>query len=133
ALMGSQDGLAHLAMAVADPGDTAIVPDPGYPIYSASLALAGVEPYLLPLQTENGFLPKLEDIPADTASKARFILLNYPSNPLSAVADLTFFTKLVEYAKRHQLLIVHDAAYSEMAFDGFRPPSILEVPGAKGI
>lgn len=132
-LMGSQDGLAHLALAVTDPGDTVLVPDPGYPIYSASLVLAGVKPYFLPLRAENDFLPKLEDIPEETARKAKFILLNYPSNPLSAVATLEFFRKLVDYARRHELLIVHDLAYSEMAFDGFRPPSILEVEGAREI
>lgn len=132
-LMGSQDGLAHLAMAVADPGDIAIVPDPGYPIYSASLVLAGVTPYLLPLRAENGFLPKLAEIPERTAASAKFILLNYPSNPLSAVADFGFYEELVDFAKRHGMLIVHDAAYSEMAFDGFRPRSVLEVPGAKEI
>ncbi|MFC3767708.1 aminotransferase class I/II-fold pyridoxal phosphate-dependent enzyme [Paenibacillus sp. GCM10012303] len=132
-LMGSQDGLAHLAMAVADPGDVAIVPDPGYPIYSASLVLAGVTPYLLPLRADNGFLPRLNEIPEETAACAKFILLNYPGNPLAAVADFAFFEELVEYARRRDLLIVHDAAYSEMAFDGFRPRSVLEVPGAKDI
>ncbi|PYI57500.1 aminotransferase class I/II-fold pyridoxal phosphate-dependent enzyme [Paenibacillus flagellatus] len=132
-LMGSQDGLAHLAMAVADPGDTAIVPDPGYPIYSAGLALAGVTPYLLPLRAENGFLPRLDEIPEETAARAKFILLNYPSNPLSAVADFDFYERLVDYARERELLVVHDAAYSEMAFDGFRPRSVLEVPGAKEI
>jgi len=133
ALMGSQDGLAHLAMAVADPGDIAMVPDPGYPIYSASLVLAGVEPYFLPLKEENGFLPKLHEIPAETARKAKFILLNYPSNPLSAVATRPFFEELIAFAKRYDLLVVHDLAYSEMAFDGFRPMSILEVEGAKEV
>ncbi|KPV56849.1 aminotransferase [Paenibacillus sp. A3] len=132
-LMGSQDGLAHLAMAVTDPGDTVMVPDPGYPIYSASLVLAGVQPYHMPLRADNGFLPKLEDIPADVARQAKFMLLNYPSNPLSAVADLAFFERLVEYAREHELLLVHDLAYSEMSFDGFKPPSILEVKGAKDI
>ncbi|NEW08197.1 aminotransferase class I/II-fold pyridoxal phosphate-dependent enzyme [Paenibacillus sp. SYP-B3998] len=132
-LMGSQDGLAHLALSLCDPGDIAIVPDPGYPIYSASLVLAGVEPYLLPLRAENDFLPKLEDIPADVAAKAKFILLNYPSNPLSAVADRAFFEHLVAYAKKQDLLVIHDLAYSEMAFDGYRPMSILEVDGAKEV
>lgn len=130
-LMGSQDGLAHLAMAVADPGDTALVPDPGYPIYAASLVLAGVTPAFVPLRAENGFLPRLDEIPERTAKEAKFILLNYPSNPLSAVATLDFFRELVDYAHKHDLLIVHDLAYSEMAFEGFRPPSILEVEGAK--
>lgn len=132
-LMGSQDGLAHLAMAVADPGDGAFVPDPGYPIYAASLALAGVSALKLPLRKENGYLPQLENIPASEAAKAKFILLNYPSNPLSAVADLDFFERLAAFAHKHSLLIVHDAAYSEMAFDGFRPPSVLQVPGARDI
>ncbi|MCS7460819.1 LL-diaminopimelate aminotransferase [Paenibacillus doosanensis] len=132
-LMGSQDGLAHLAMAVADPGDLAMVPDPGYPIYSASLVLAGVEPYLLPLREENGFLPRLDEIPEEAARRAKFILLNYPSNPVSAVATRPFFEELVAFARKHGLLVVHDLAYSEMAFDGFRPMSILEIEGAKDV
>ncbi|TBL71432.1 LL-diaminopimelate aminotransferase [Paenibacillus thalictri] len=132
-LMGSQDGLSHLALAVTDPGDTALVPDPGYPIYAASLVLAGVEPYFMPLRADNDFLPRLEDIPQEVARKAKFMLLNYPSNPLSAIAPKSFFEQLVRYAKEHELLIVHDLAYSEMAFDGFRPPSILEIEGAKEI
>lgn len=132
-LMGSQDGLAHLAMAVTDPGDHVLVPDPGYPIYAASLVLAGVQPYFMPLRADNGFLPRLEDIPEETAKQAKFMLLNYPSNPLSAVATLPFFEQLVAYARKHDLLIVHDLAYSEMAFDGFRPPSILEVEGAREV
>lgn len=130
-LMGSQDGLAHLALAITDPGDIALVPDPGYPIYAAGLELAGVSPYFMPLTEGNGYLPKFDEIPPDIATKAKFILLNYPSNPLSAVADRQFFEQLVEFAKTYQLLIVHDLAYSEMAFDGFRPMSILEVEGAK--
>ena len=132
-LMGSQDGLAHLAMAITDPGDEALVPDPGYPIYAASLVLAGVEPVLMPLRSENGFLPVLADIPEETARRAKFMLLNYPSNPLSAVATPEFFRAAVDFARKHELLIVHDLAYSEMAFDGFRPPSILEIEGAKEV
>ncbi|NOU95720.1 aminotransferase class I/II-fold pyridoxal phosphate-dependent enzyme [Paenibacillus sp. LMG 31456] len=132
-LMGSQDGLAHLAMAITDPGDTVLVPDPGYPIYGASLVLAGVTPHFIPLREENDFLPKLEEIPQQIAQKAKFILLNYPSNPLSAVASYAFFEELVSYAKMHDLIIVHDLAYSEMAFDGFRPMSILEIEGAKEV
>lgn len=131
ALMGSQDGLAHLAMAVANPGDRAIVPDPGYPIYSASLVLAGVEPYPVPLRKENGFLPDLDAIPEEILDSSTFLLLNYPSNPLSAVADLSFFEKVLYLGFKHQLLIVHDIAYSELAFDGYRPPSILQLPDAK--
>ena len=131
ALMGSQDGLSHLAMAVANPGDTALVPDPGYPIYSASLVLAGVEPYPIPLLPEFDYLPDLDSIPAGVLDKSTFMLLNYPNNPLSAVADLSFFEKLVYLGFRHDLLLIHDIAYSELAFDGYRPPSILEIKDAK--
>jgi LL-diaminopimelate aminotransferase len=133
ALMGSQDGLAHLAMAIADPGDIALVPDPGYPIYSASLVLAGVTAYTMPLRAENNFLVEFDAIPLEIAQKAKFMLLNYPSNPLSAVADRTFFEQLVAYARQHEIIIVHDLAYSEMTFDGFTPVSVLQIPDAKDI
>ncbi|MCD1260938.1 aminotransferase class I/II-fold pyridoxal phosphate-dependent enzyme [Paenibacillus athensensis] len=132
-LMGSQDGLAHLAMSLCDPGDVAIVPDPGYPIYAASLVLAGVEAYKVPLREENGYLPKLHDIPVEVLKRAKFMLLNYPSNPLSAVADRSFFEELVAFAKQNELLVVHDLAYSEMAFDGYKPISILEIAGANEV
>lgn len=132
-LMGSQDGLAHLAMAVTDPGDVVLLPDPGYPIYAGSLVLAGVTPFFLPLREDHDYLPKLEDIPEVIARQAKFILLNYPSNPLSAVAPRHFFEWLVAYAKQYELLIVHDLAYSELAFDDFQPISILEIEGAKDV
>ncbi|RAV12940.1 aminotransferase class I/II-fold pyridoxal phosphate-dependent enzyme [Paenibacillus contaminans] len=131
ALMGSQDGLAHLALSITDPGDTALIPDPGYPIYAASLVIAGVSPHPMPLRAKNGFLPRLEDIPADVARKAKFMMLNYPGNPLSAVADRAFFEEAVAFAREYDILIVHDLAYSEMAFDGCRPESILQIEGAK--
>ncbi|THF76117.1 aminotransferase class I/II-fold pyridoxal phosphate-dependent enzyme [Cohnella fermenti] len=129
-LMGTQDGLAHLALAVTEPGDGALLPDPGYPVYQAGLAVAGVEMFPLPLLEENGYLPDFDAVPEAIWSRVRFMLLNYPSNPLSAVADLAFFEKAVRVAKQRGVLLVHDNAYSEMAFDGCRPPSILEVPGA---
>ncbi|GLX67119.1 aminotransferase [Paenibacillus glycanilyticus] len=129
-LMGSQDGLSHLAMSLCNPGDVVIVPNPGYPIYTAALALAGVEPYLLPLKEENQFLPDLESVPEDVWQRAKFILLNYPGNPVSTVVDLAFFERLLAKAQQYGVLVVHDAAYSEMAFDGHEPPSILAVPGA---
>lgn len=129
-LLGSQDGLAHLAMALCDPGDTALVPDPGYPIYAASLALAGVEAVFMPLREENGFMPDLEAIADEQWDRSTFILLNYPNNPISAVADLAFFERLIAKARKHGVLVVHDLAYSEMGFDGCEPPSILQVPGA---
>lgn len=132
-LMGSQDGLGHLALALTNPGDVVIVPDPGYPIYGAGLAVAGVKPYPVALREENDYLISLDRIPPDVARQARFMVVNYPSNPLSAVANRAFYERLVAFARQHELLIVHDAAYSELAFDGFRPMSILEVPGAKEV
>ncbi|SEN77354.1 aminotransferase class I/II-fold pyridoxal phosphate-dependent enzyme [Paenibacillus sp. OV219] len=132
-LMGSQDGLGHLALSLCNPGDIALLPDPGYPVYAAGLALAGVEPYLMPLREENQFLPDFDAIPEQVWQRTKFMLLNYPSNPVSAVADLEFFKKAITYAKRHNVLIVHDLAYSEMAFDGYRPPSILQAEGALDI
>lgn len=130
-LLGSQDGLAHLAMAVCDPGDTALLPNPGYPIYAASLALADVESVLMPLRAENGFMPDLDAIAEEAWRKAKFILLNYPNNPISAVADLPFFERLLNKARKYGVLVVHDLAYSEMGFDGCEPPSILQIEGAK--
>ncbi len=129
-LMGTQDGLAHSPLAIADPGDAALLPDPGYPVYGAGLAVAGVEAIPLPLLEENGYLPDFEAVPQAVWDRVKFMILNYPSNPLSATADLAFFEKAVHTARKHGVLLVHDNAYSEMAFDGFRPPSVLEVPGA---
>lgn len=130
---GSQDGLAHLAMSIAERGSVAILPDPGYPIYTASLALAGVQPYYIPLVEENDYLPMLESIPQEVLASASFLLLNYPNNPITAVANLGFYETLVQFAKQHQLLIVHDLAYSEMGYDGFMAPSIMQVDGAMDI
>ncbi|MFD0671581.1 aminotransferase class I/II-fold pyridoxal phosphate-dependent enzyme [Cohnella sp. GCM10027633] len=132
-LMGTQDGLAHLALAITDPGDAALLPDPGYPVYGAGLAVAGVEAIPLPLDAANGYLPDFEAIPDEDWSRAKFMILNYPSNPLSATADLAFFERAVRAARKHGVLLVHDNAYSEMAFDGMRPPSVLEVPGASDV
>lgn len=129
-LLGSQDGLAHLAMAICDSGDAALLPDPGYPIYAASLALAGIEAILMPLRKGNDYLPDLDSIPEQDWKRAKFIFLNYPNNPLSAVADLAFFERLLQKAKQYNVLVVHDLAYSEMGFDGYNPPSILQVEGA---
>ncbi|USG68349.1 aminotransferase class I/II-fold pyridoxal phosphate-dependent enzyme [Brevibacillus ruminantium] len=132
-LMGSQDGLAHFALAWSDPGDMVLVPDPGYPIYAGGVHLAGAEPYPMPLLAENGFLPDLAAIPAEVAQRARFMILNYPNNPVSAVATLSFFEEVVAFAKKYDVIVVHDLAYSEMAFDGYRPPSFLQAAGAKEV
>jgi len=129
-LMGSQDGLAHFALAWADPGDVVLVPDPGYPIYAGSVYLSGAELYPMPLRAENQFLPDLEAIPDEIRRRAKVMILNYPNNPVSAVAPLSFFAEAVRFAKAHHIIILHDLAYSEMAFDGYRPPSFLEAEGA---
>jgi LL-diaminopimelate aminotransferase len=132
-LMGSQDGLGHLALAVTNPGDLAILPDPGYPIYGAGLAVAGVEAYTVPLREENNYLIDFAAIPEDVARRAKLMVVNYPSNPHSSVADRSFYESLISFAKQYEILVVHDAAYSELAFDGYKPMSILEVPGAKDV
>lgn len=132
-LMGSQDGLAHLAMAYINPGDIALIPDPGYPIYSAGIRLAGGEIYPVPLVMDKGFLPDFDDIPEKVARKAKLLMLNYPNNPVAATANLDFFIRAVEFAKKYDIIIAHDLAYSELAFDGYKPPSFLEVYGAKEV
>jgi len=132
-LMGSQDGLAHLALAYIDPGDLALVPDPGYPIYSFSILLAGGEVHPLPLLAENRFLPDLGAIPDDVAKKAKLLWINYPNNPVAATADRAFFGRVVEFARRHDILVCHDVAYAELAYDGYRPVSFLSAPGAKEV
>lgn len=132
-LIGSQEGLAHISLAVINPGDVVLVPDPGYPIYSAGPLFAGAKLYYLPLLESNNYLPDLDAIPAEIRRKAKMIVLNYPNNPLTATADLDFFQRLVEFAHENQILICHDAAYSELAFDGYTPPSILQVPGAREV
>ncbi|MBO8163328.1 MAG: LL-diaminopimelate aminotransferase [Brevibacillus sp.] len=133
ALMGSQDGLAHLALAWVNPEELVLVPDPGYPIYAGSVHLAGAELYPMPLRAENGYLPDLEAIPDEVRRRAKLMILNYPNNPVSAVAPLSFFEQVVHFARKHEIIVAHDLAYSEMAFDGYRPPSFLQVPGAKEI
>lgn len=132
-VLGSQDGLAHLGLAYLNPGDVALVPDPGYPVYTASVVLAGGVKYPLPLKAENNFLPDLQAIPEDVARSAKIMFLNYPNNPVAAVAGLDFFEEAVDFARRRDIIICHDLAYSELAYDGYRPPSILEVPGAKEV
>jgi LL-diaminopimelate aminotransferase len=116
-----------------DPGDVGLYADPGYPVYSVAISFAGGTPVSLPLTEENGFLPDLEAIPAETARKAKIMYLNYPNNPTAATADEAFFERLVAFARRHEILVCHDAAYTEIAFEGYRPPSFLQVRGAKDV
>lgn len=131
ALIGSKEGLAHLAWAIMEPGATALVPDPGYPVYSAAVMLAGGEVFPLPLVERSGYLPDLEAIPEAVARRSRLLFLNYPNNPTGAAADLAFFERAVAWARRYDVTICHDAAYSEVTYDGTAAPSILQVPGAR--
>lgn len=133
ALLGSKEGLFNLSQVLLNPGDVALVPDPGYPVYSASGIIAGAEIYPMPLLRENGFLPDLDAIPAEVARRAKILWLNYPNNPTGAVASLSFFQKAVAFAHQHQIVIANDAPYMDICFDGYRAPSILEVEGAKEV
>lgn len=130
ALIGSKEGLAHLPWATLNPGEAALVPDPGYPVYRSATIMAEGEPVPMPLRAERGFLPDLEQIPSEVTRRARLLFLNYPNNPTGATADLEFFARAVAFARRYGLLLVHDNAYSEIAYDGYRPPSVLQVDGA---
>ncbi len=132
-LIGSKEGLFHLAQAFVNPGDVVLVPAPGYPTYRAGTRLAGGELYFMPLLPENGFLPDLEAIPADVLKRAKILWLNYPNNPTSAVAPLSFFEEAVAFGRKHDILIAHDAPYVDVTFDGYDAPSILQVPGAKEV
>ena len=129
-LIGAKEGIGHAALCFIEPGDIALVPDPGYPVYSVGTWFAGGECHWMPLLEENGWMPDLDAIPDDVADKARVIWLNYPNNPTGAIADAGYFAKVVEFAKAHDIAVMHDASYSEVAFDGYRPISFLETPGA---
>jgi len=131
ALIGSKEGLFHLSQVLLNPGDVAMVPDPGYPVYSAGGIIAGAEIYSIPLLEENQYLPDLNAIPEDIARRARLMWLNYPNNPTGAVAPYSFFEEAVEFARKHKIVIAHDAPYVDIGFDGYRAPSMLEVPGAR--
>ncbi len=132
-LIGSKEGIGHIAFCCLDPGDVALVPDPGYPVYGVSTLLAGGEPYYLPLTEENGFLPDLDAVPAAVARRAKVLWLNYPNNPTGAVAGLDFFQKAVAFAKRYDIAVLHDGPYSEVAFDGYHPVSFLQAEGARDV
>lgn len=132
-LIGSKEGIGHAALCFIDPGDVALIPDPGYPVYAVGTMFAGGESYLLPLTEERGFLPDLDAVPADVAHRARVLWLNYPNNPTGAVADGDLFERAVHFARRYDVAVLHDMAYSEVAYGGYRPVSFLEVPGARDV
>ena len=132
-LIGSKEGIVNLALACLDPGDLALVPDPGYAPYTRGTALAGAQTHTFPLRAERGFLPDLDAIPAGVADRAVVMWLNYPNNPTGATADLAFFARAVEYARRHDLLLCHDAPYCDVTYDGYVAPSLLQVDGASDV
>ena len=132
-LIGSKEGIAHIAFCFIGNGDIALVPDPGYPVYSVSALLADGEPYYLPLKEENKWLPDLDSIPTDVLERARLLWINYPNNPTAAVADLEFFNRVVQFAKQHDLVVCHDGPYTEVAYDGYQPVSFMQAEGAKDI
>lgn len=132
-LVGSKEGLAHLAFCYVEPGDITIVPDPGYQPYIGGTLLAGGTAYTVPLRPENDFLIKLEDIPDDVVSRARILYLNYPNNPTAAIASREYLQDAVRFCQEHGILLVYDNAYSEIGFDGYRPPGIFEIDGARDV
>ncbi len=129
-LIGSKEGIGHVALCFIDPGDVALVPDPAYPVYEIGTMFAGGTSYKLPLLEDHGFLPDFDAVPADVASRAKVLWLNYPNNPTGAVADIAFFERAVAFATKHGIAICHDGPYSEVAYDGYRPVSFLQAKGA---
>lgn len=133
ALVGSKEGLFNLSQVLLNPGDISLVPDPGYPVYAAGSMIAGAEVYPMPLLKENGFLPDLDAIPSEIARRAKILWLNYPNNPTGAVATYDFYMKVIEFAHRYQVLVANDAPYTDICFEGYRAPSILQIPGAREV
>jgi LL-diaminopimelate aminotransferase len=132
-LIGSKEGIAHFPLAFINPGDRALVPDPCYPPYKSGTIFAGGKIQLLPLSAKNGFLPDFKDIPANRIKKTKVLYLNYPNNPTGATCTIDFFREAVEFCRQNNLILLSDLAYSEIAYDGFRPPSVFEVEGAKDL
>lgn len=131
--IGSKEAIAHVFFAFVDKGDYTLVPDPGYPVYHNATIFAGGTPYEMPLTEENGYLPDFDKIPEDIAMKSKIMFLNYPNNPTGAVANFDFFKKAVDFCKKYDILLCSDMAYSEMTYDGYKAPSVLQVEGAKDV
>lgn len=132
-LIGAKEGLAHMAFCLIDAGDIALITDPAYPVYSIGTRLAGGEPYFLSLTKENKFLPELDNIPAEVLTRAKCLWLNYPNNPTGAVAGIDFFEKAVAFGKKHNIPVLHDGPYTEVAYDGYQPASFMQAKGSKDI
>ncbi|MFQ5899994.1 MAG: LL-diaminopimelate aminotransferase [Thermodesulfobacteriota bacterium] len=132
-LIGSKEGIAHIPLAFTNPGDFNLAPDPAYPVYNIATLFAGGQTFFMPLLKENGFLPDLTTIPREVAKNTKLMFLNYPNNPTAAVADEKFFLKVIDFARENNIIVCHDAAYTEMSYDGYRPISFFEVEGAKEV
>ena len=132
-LLGSKEGVFNLIMAVVDPGEVVLVPDPGYMTYTRGTIFAGGEPYYLPLLPERDYLPNLSNVPEEVAHRAKMLWLNYPNNPTAATATLEFFTQAVDFARQYNLLLCHDAVYTQVSYNSYRAPSLLQIPGAKEV
>ena len=132
-LLGSQDGLSHIALSILDAGDVMLVPDPCYPIFADGPRLAGAELYYMPQKKENDYVIQLQDIPEEVAQKAKFMLVSYPNNPTAAMAPESFYHELVAFARKYNIIVLHDNAYSELVFDGRSWGSFLSIPGAKDV
>jgi LL-diaminopimelate aminotransferase len=133
ATIGSKEAIGHFPIAFVDPGDVVLCPDPGYPVYAAGTRFVGGIPHFMPLLAENKFLPDLDAIPGDLLKKAKILWLNYPNNPTAATCDLAFFKKAVDFCKKHHIILAHDMAYSEVYDGKAKPPSVMEVEGAKDV
>ena len=132
-LIGAKEGIGHVAFCFLDPGDIALVPDPAYPVYKVGTMFAGAESHWMPLLEENGWLPDLDAIPSRVARDAKVMWLNYPNNPTAGIATREYYQSVVSYARRYDIAVLHDAAYSEVVYDGYRAPSFLEIDGAKEV
>jgi len=132
-LIGSKEGIAHFPLAFLNGGDYSLVPDPCYPPYKGGTILAGGKPYIMPLKEENAFLPDLKKIPLNILRKAKLVYINYPNNPTASIAERDFYTDVVKFATKNKIIVISDLAYSEIAYDGYRPSSFLEVEGAKDL
>ena len=132
-LIGSKEGIGNMAVAFVDPGDVVLVASPCYPVYHIGTAFNGGKNFFLPLKKENHFLPDLDSVPSDVAKQAKLLWINYPNNPTAAVADRDFYQKVIDFANRNNVIVCHDAAYTEMGYDGYRPMSFLEMEGAKEV
>jgi LL-diaminopimelate aminotransferase len=131
--LGGKEAVGHVALVLLEPGDLCLAPDPGYPPYTSGPLFAGAEIHYLPLEEDNGFLPDLDAVPGEIATRATLLFLNYPNNPTGAIVESGYFERAVEFARRHDVAVVHDNAYSEICFDGYHAPSFLETPGAKEV